>query len=106
MSNLLQKATKDRAIEILGYFEHKSLDSYGSSDLLEILAEVLRDGCKGYANADDASILEMLKGNLVDDSTLEEEDEEFLEYYEELKTVIDLVEADLAIANIVKNEEA
>jgi len=106
MSSVIQKATKERAIEVLDYFEHLSLDSYGSRDLIEILAEVLRDGCQGYANSSDEQILNMLRGNIMDDSSLEDQDEEFQEQHEELKEVIDLIEADLAIAKIVENKEA
>jgi len=103
---VIQKATKERAIEVLDYFEYLSLDSYDSRDLIEILAEVLRDGCQGYANSSDEQILNMLRGNIMDDSSLEDQDEEFQEQHEELKEVIDLIEADLAIAKIVENKEA
>lgn len=105
MSDIIQKATKDRAVEILDYFEQRSLDGCSSRDLLEILVEVLRDGCQGYANEDAESILRMLQAHTMDDASLEEQEKEFLECYEELKAVIDLVEADIAVANLLKSKE-
>ena len=106
MSNLLQKATKDRAIEILDYFETKSFDHCGSRDLIEMLVETLRDGCVGYANKDGQYILDLLKHHVLPDEELETEEEEFQEYHEELKKVIDLVEADLAIVDILEDKNA
>lgn len=97
----VRKETRDRAIELLKFFEKQSLVNWTNRDAIETVLEVLRDGCIGWVNKSDEDLLEELTHNLLSDEDLDGEKEEVLERHAELRETISAMQADIAIANII-----